>query len=115
MKRDPALKPHLALAQNVRQVVLAIPPGKVLPYSRVALLAGFPGRARQVGKLMGQLKGVPWWRVLRADRSFAEHLASQQARRLRREGVEVRGKRVPLSAVASVPEMEGHLRANRKR
>jgi methylated-DNA-protein-cysteine methyltransferase-like protein len=86
--------------RTVARVVRAIPRGRVLSYSRVAVLAGLPGRARLVGKVMGRIgAGVPWWRVLRADRTLAEEVAVEQARRLRREGVSVTdGGRVPRAA-----------------
>ena len=82
------------------RIVRAIPRGRVLSYSRVAVLAGLPGRARLIGKVMSRIGGqLPWWRVLRADRTFAEEVAVEQERRLRREGVRVTdGRRVPRSA-----------------
>jgi methylated-DNA-protein-cysteine methyltransferase related protein len=88
------------LERTVARIVRAIPRGRVLSYSRVAVLAGLPGRARLIGKVMGRIGGqLPWWRVLRADRSFAEAVALPQERRLRREGVVVSdGGRVPRAA-----------------
>ena len=77
------------------QVVRAIPRGKVLSYSRVAVLAGLPGRARLMGKLLRNTDGkLPWWRVVRADRTLAEPVAAQQKRRLLAEGVQLRGTRI---------------------
>jgi methylated-DNA-protein-cysteine methyltransferase-like protein len=86
--------------QTVARIVRAIPRGRVLSYSRVAVLAGLPGRARLIGKVMSRIGWrLPWWRVLRADRTFAEEVAVKQARRLRREGVVVSdGGRVPRAA-----------------
>jgi methylated-DNA-protein-cysteine methyltransferase-like protein len=92
--------PRDALEEAVARVVRAIPRGRVLSYSRVAVLAGLPGRARLIGKVMGRIGArVPWWRVLRADRTLAEEVRVEQARRLRTEGVPVEdGGRVPRSA-----------------
>ena len=99
------------------RVVRAIPRGQVLSYSRVAVLAGVPGRARLVGKVMSRIgPGVPWWRVLRADRSLAEGVAVEQARRLRREGIRVtEAGRVPRSAFLPVgaPGLQRRLRRAR--
>ncbi len=86
-------------------MVRAIPKGTVLSYSRVAVLAGMPGRARLVGKLLALCgPGLPWWRVVRADRTLAEPVASVQARHLRAEGVRLRGARVPLASVLAVAD-----------
>ena len=85
------------------QVVRAIPRGRVLSYARVAVLAGIPGQARRVGRLLARTGGrLPWWRVIRTDRTLAEPVAAAQARHLRREGVAVRGVRVPANAVLPV-------------
>jgi methylated-DNA-protein-cysteine methyltransferase related protein len=73
----------------VHDVMRRLPPGDTYSYAWVASEAGYPGRARAVGALLAQGDGdVPWWRVTRADGRFAEHLATDQAARLRREGVE---------------------------
>ena len=45
-------------AEAVARVVRAIPKGKTLGYAQVALLAGKPGRARAVAKLMSA--SIPW-------------------------------------------------------
>lgn len=85
------------------QVVRAIPRGAVLSYSRVAVLAGIPGRARLVGKLLRHTGGpLPWWRVVRADRTLAEPVAEKQRRKLRAEGVSLKGARIPLAHVLAV-------------
>ncbi len=96
------------------RVVRAIPRGRVLSYSRVAVLAGIAGRARLVGRIMGRIGGgLPWWRVIRADRTLAEEVAREQARRLRREGVAVVGVRVPRAAVLPVGDAGLHARIRR--
>jgi methylated-DNA-protein-cysteine methyltransferase-like protein len=75
----------------VRRAVRAIPRGQVRSYSQVALYAGRPGAARGVGrelKTVGE-GNLPWWRVIRADRTLAPAVAHEQARRLKAEGVKV--------------------------
>ncbi len=87
-------------------MVRAIPRGTVLSYSRVAVLAGMPGRARLVGKLLASSgAGLPWWRVVRADRTLAEPVATLQAQRLRREGIACKGDRVPAAYVLKVADL----------
>ncbi len=51
------------------EVVRQIPAGRVATYGQVAVLAGLPGRARQVGYAMHALpegNDVPWQRVINA-------------------------------------------------
>jgi methylated-DNA-protein-cysteine methyltransferase-like protein len=81
-------------ARKVAEVVRRIPEGTVLSYGEVALLAGKPGAARAVVKALGAERDLPWWRVVRADRTLAEPVAAEQARRLGAEGVEVEGRRL---------------------
>lgn len=84
----------------IRRVVAAIPRGCVSSYGEVAARAGLPGRARLVGRVLGEAgpePGLPWQRVLRSDGRIAFPAGSrafrEQARRLRAEGVAVvRGK-----------------------
>lgn len=85
-------------------VVRRIPRGRVATYGQVAALAGFPGRARQVGYALSALDidaSVPWHRVVNAQgrvsmRSGASGGAMVQQMRLEQEGVAIRGRRIPL-------------------
>lgn len=54
---------------RIHQVVARIPEGRVATYGQVAVLAGLPGHARQVGYAMASLpdgSSVPWQRVVNA-------------------------------------------------
>ena len=82
----------------------AIPAGRVASYGAIAARAGLPGRARLVGRLLGETPAgmeLPWYRVLRASGQIAMAPGSrgfrEQCRLLRAEGVEVKNGRVPLS------------------
>jgi methylated-DNA-protein-cysteine methyltransferase related protein len=80
---------------RVRAVVRAIPPGEVRSYGEVAAEAGLSS-ARLVGRILAvDGHDVPWHRVVRADGSFAPHIAAEQAARLRVEGVLASDGRVP--------------------
>lgn len=79
---------------RVARVVRAIPKGKTLSYSAVAAFAGRPGGARAVVRALHAVKDLPWWRVIRADGTLALEVEVEQARRLRREGVRIEGRRV---------------------
>jgi methylated-DNA-protein-cysteine methyltransferase related protein len=82
----------------VRRVVLATRPGEVVTYGEVAVEAGRPGAARAVGRVMAVASGLPWWRVVMSDGRLAPGKEADQARRLRAEGVAVRGARVVMGA-----------------
>lgn len=59
-----------AFKTRVLALVAQIPAGRVMTYGQLALLAGQPGAARQVGYLMnGLLEGhdLPWQRVINAQ------------------------------------------------
>ena len=84
-----------ATVERVRAIVCAIPPGQVRSYGEVAADAGLRS-ARLVGRILAvDGHDLPWHRVVRADGSFAPHLAAEQAARLRVEGVLAAGGRVP--------------------
>ena len=75
--------------EAVRDVLRHLPPGDTYSYGWVASEAGYPGRARAVGALLASGDDeLPWWRVVRSNGHMVEHLARDQAARLRREGVE---------------------------
>jgi methylated-DNA-protein-cysteine methyltransferase-like protein len=89
---------------RVYAAIAAIPHGRVASYGAIAARAGLPGRARLVGKLLGETPDgmeLPWYRVLRASGQIALPPGSrgfrEQCRLLRAEGVEVVNGRVPLS------------------
>ena len=74
----------------VAEVVLGLGPGEVVSYGWVAAAAGYPGRARGVGRFLSRHgHGLPWWRVVRADGSLAAPGPERQAEALRAEGVAV--------------------------
>ncbi len=60
---------------RILALVARIPPGRVMTYGQLALLAGHPGAARQTGHVMNGLMGgqdgvgadLPWQRVINAQ------------------------------------------------
>ncbi|UYC10860.1 MGMT family protein [Xanthomonas sp. CFBP 8445] len=89
---------------RILATIQAIPPGQVRGYGEVAMLAGLPGRARLVARLLGGNTdaALPWHRVLRSDGRIAFPEGSrghrEQCQRLRAEGVVVQGGRVKRAA-----------------
>ncbi len=97
----------------VYRAIQQVPYGKVTSYGHIAVLLGFPKRARQVGVCLKHLphydstdpdrhffhsNNVPWQRVINSKggispRGDGGSAASRQAVRLRQEGVLVRDGR----------------------
>ncbi|MFN0091674.1 MAG: MGMT family protein [Acidimicrobiales bacterium] len=87
-ERDP-------FAEAVAAVLAALSPGEVVTYGEVAAEAGYPGRARAVGRHLARSGGAyAWWRVVTATGRLVPGHEEEQARRLAAEGVELRGGRV---------------------
>jgi len=95
-------------ADAARAAILAtvarIPAGRVSTYGQIAWIAGYPGRARLVGRVLGGLleagADTPWHRVINAAGqlslpSFSEE-HREQKRRLRAEGVVFENERISL-------------------
>jgi methylated-DNA-protein-cysteine methyltransferase-like protein len=97
--------------EAIWHVVCAIPRGRAATYGAVARAAGLPGRARQAGfalKNVPEDMHVPWHRVVGAGGRIvfprASRAAREQARRLRAEGVAVRGGRIDRHALTDLDE-----------
>ena len=95
-------------AEVARRAILAaverIPAGRVCTYGQIAWIAGYPRRARLVGRVLGGMleagSATPWHRVINAAGQISlpkfseEH--REQKRRLRSEGVVFENERVSL-------------------
>jgi methylated-DNA-protein-cysteine methyltransferase-like protein len=86
--------------RRIVEVVLALGPGEVTTYGDVADVAGYPRRARFVGRVLAPAgRDLTWWRVVAADGSQRASDRREQAQLLRREGVTVVGERVRAAPV----------------
>ena len=83
-----------SFAQRVEEALLQVPPGRVVTYGGLALLAGRPRAARAVGMLMAR---NPHRVVSASGELSSRSFRQEQARRLRAEGVEVVDFHVDLS------------------
>src|ERR1700733_2034828 len=85
-----------------RRVVLAIPPGRVSTYGKVAAAAGYPLYHRSVARLLRTDPPdlLPWHRVVGAGGAIKlRHEGSEEQRQgLKMEGVGFRGKLVDMDA-----------------
>jgi len=90
----------VAEANKLRVVhaIRSLPSGKVSTYGAVARAAGWPGAARQVVRILRQVPGLPWHRVLGAGGAIklTGESGAEQRFRLRMEGVTFRGARVDM-------------------
>ncbi|MGF1695979.1 MGMT family protein [Vibrio lamellibrachiae] len=84
-------------------VIHQIPQGKVTSYGAIAKLAGYPGYARQVGKVLSNLPKdtrLPWYRVMNSQGQISLKGDSLQRQKIKliEDGVEVSaGGKVKLS------------------
>ncbi len=73
--------------ESVLEVLRSLRPGEVVTYGEVAEMAGFPGRARAVGRILRLTEEeVPWWRVVGYGGRLISPNPAEQADLLRREG-----------------------------
>jgi len=102
--------------EDFTEAVLAfverVPAGRVVTYGLIAdhlgHSAGFPGGARQVGRVMS-LEGaaVPWWRVVRANGSLPPHLMVDAQKAWSDEKTPVKRGRVVVAEAIWEPGPEG--------
>lgn len=99
-------------AQRICSTVCRVPYGKVTSYGFIADLAGLPGRARMVGKVMQNAPKdmhVPWYRIIRSSGLIAFPAGSTQAEKqkglLQEEGVVVLNNRVNFKQFGWRPEL----------
>lgn len=83
---------------RVVRCIRALPAGTVSSYGAVAKAAGWPGAARQVVRILRQVPGLPWHRVVGSGGAIklGGENAAEQRFRLRMEGVAFRGTRVDM-------------------
>ncbi|CAJ1891948.1 DNA base-flipping protein [Aeromonas dhakensis] len=95
---------------RIEAILALIPAGRVVSYGQVADLAGLPGRARLVGKVLRETdKVLPWHRVLGAAGTISLPKGSagfdRQAGLLQEEGVPVIGGRVRMKEWQWQPDL----------
>ncbi|MCW8879877.1 MAG: MGMT family protein [Kangiellaceae bacterium] len=99
-------------ARRIWQTVAMVPKGKVASYGQIADLAGLPGRARLVGKVLGYAPKdmtLPWYRILRSNGQLAFSAGSNEAEKqkglLQEEGVVVLNNRVKIKDFGWQPSL----------
>lgn len=102
----------LSPMQRIWWVVGMIPAGFVISYSKVADIAGLPGRARYVSRALKQAPAaleLPWHRVINAQGKISFAMDSPQYReqlqRLRTENVQVNQGKISWSEYEWRPDI----------
>ena len=92
-------KPEDKRARVVR-CIRALPAGTVSSYGAIAKAAGWPGAARQVVRILREVPGLPWHRVVGSGGAIklGGENGAEQRFRLRMEGVTFLGMRVNMKA-----------------
>lgn len=112
-----AMRPRLPTAESSMrrafyETIACVPYGKVATYGQIATLAGYPGRARQVGFALAGMPeewDLPWHRIIKAQgkvspRSGSNHLLQYEL--LASEGVAFTAQRIDLNRFGWRPEAE---------
>ena len=107
------INPHY---QQIWQTVQLIHQGQVACYGQIADLAGLPGRARLVGKALGNVPkdgwrghSVPWFRVINSQGKISFPSGSvyfaKQKQHLQDEHVVVLGSKIKLKDFQWQPDL----------
>src|SRR5215831_7925468 len=95
-KKKASQSPTMRL--EIERAIHSIPRGKVSTYGAIAKLAGYPGAARLVARVLRRGYGLPWQRILGAGGQIklTGDSAIEQRLRLEAEGVRFRGRKVDM-------------------
>ncbi|HUH63433.1 MAG TPA: MGMT family protein [Terracidiphilus sp.] len=90
--------PKQLLIPAISFAIRQVPRGRVSTYGAIAKAAGYPRCARHVGRVLKQVRGLPWQRILGSGGriSLRGEAAMEQRFLLEAEGVRFRGRRVNL-------------------
>lgn len=104
-----------AHARRILTLLALIPSGRVVSYGQLADLAGLPGRARLVGRVLRteDTSALPWHRVVGAGGRLSLPEGSdgwrEQRERLLAEGVMLRGGRLDMKQYQWQPDLAAML------
>jgi methylated-DNA-protein-cysteine methyltransferase related protein len=73
----------------IAAVLNALEAGEVMTYGEVCEEAGYPRRARAVGRFLATKEGYPWWRIVNSVGRLVPQNEDRQSQLLRSEGVKV--------------------------
>ncbi len=98
--------------EKIWNTVNKVPKGRVSSYGFIADLAGLPGRARMVGKVLQyapESMSLPWYRIIKSNGVIAFASGSKQAEYqkalLQEEGVVILNNRVNMKEFGWKPDL----------
>ena len=96
MMRSP--EPRTPLVSAIAAAIRKVPRGRVSTYGAIAKAAGYPRCSRHVSRVLNQVGGLPWQRILGSGGriSLRGEFAIEQRFLLEAEGVRFKGRRVDL-------------------
>ena len=96
----PKPKRKLPMVAAISNAIRRIPRGRVSTYGAIAKAAGYPRCSRHVARVLKQVDGLPWQRVLGSGGriSLRGELGLEQRFLLESEGVRFRGRRVDMKS-----------------
>jgi len=96
----PTAPQNSSLVSAIAAAIRKVPRGKVSTYGAIAKAAGYPRCARHVARVLNQVQGLPWQRILGSGGriSLRGEAALEQRFLLESEGVRFRGRRVDMPA-----------------
>ena len=94
----PSFRKKQSLAAAICEAIRKVPRGRVSTYGAIAKAAGYARRSRHVGRVLKQVGGLPWQRILGSGGriSLRGESALEQRFLLQAEGVRFKGRRVDL-------------------
>lgn len=110
------MRPRIPTVENPMrrafyETIARVPYGRVATYGQIATLAGYPGRARQVGFALAGMPeewDLPWHRIINAQGKVSPRSGSKfhllQYELLASEGVVFTGKRIDMQKFRWWPE-----------
>ena len=95
------------LYKRFYEVIRRIPEGQVATYGQIAILAGSPGRARQVGYALNVLNDetIPWQRVINSQGMISKR-ADPIFESIQRELLEAEGVRFDKNGRVSLARFQ---------
>lgn len=90
--------PKTPLVSAIAAAIRQVPRGRVSTYGAIAKAAGYPRCSRHVSRVLNQVGGLPWQRILGSGGriSLRGEFAMEQRFLLEAEGVRFKGRRVDL-------------------
>jgi len=94
----------LPLALAIADAIRKVPRGRVSTYGAIAAAAGYPRNSRHVARVLNEVPGLPWQRILGSGGriSLPRERGLEQRFLLETEGVRFRGRKVNLAAFEHV-------------